>query len=118
MNTNIINPVEQIVKWQVVIDATTDLKGIPDGIYPYNGLVDQWVLVMAEQAVNWSCTYGAICLMEIEAMRVQKKHVTRNPANGPSASSGHGLGAWWTVRTADYMATVDRETGEVSYDDC
>lgn len=104
---DIIEQTEQIVKWATPIDDATDLTDIPDGVYPYNGLVDQWVLVMAETAVNWSCTYGAICLMHIEAMRVKREHVTRNPANG--------LGAWWTVRTADFTARVDRKTNEIDY---
>lgn len=109
MSANSIIEIENIVKWITVIDDTTDLQGIPDGVYPYNGLVDQWAVVVDERAVNWSCTYGVICLMHAEIMRTQREHVTRNPAND--------LGKWWTVRTADFTASVDRETGEVSYVD-
>ena len=125
MNTAILTQKEQIVKWVVAIDATTDLTGVPDGAYPFNGLTDQWAVVIGEQAVNWSSTYGAACLMHIEAMRVNREHVTRNPSTLRQAqdetSSGHspanGLGAWWTVRTAEFTASVDRETGEVRYED-
>lgn len=109
MTVEILTQFEQIVKWVVPIDDTTDLTGIPDGVYPYNGLVDQWAVVVDERAVNWSCTYGVICLMHAEIMRVKREHVGRNPAND--------LGKWWTVRTADYTASVDRETNEVSYAD-
>lgn len=105
---------ESIVKWAICIDPTTDLTGIPDGIYPFNGLTDQWAVVIGEQAVNWAPDYGRACIAHIEAMWVKREHVTRNPANG--------LGSWWTVRTGDqsgdYTARVDRETGEISYEDC
>lgn len=110
MTTSIISTQENIVKWITPIDPTTDLTDIPDGVYPFNYIgEDKWAVVIGGAVVNWSCTYGAACLMHIDAMRVKREHVQRNPANA--------LGSWWTVRTADFTASVDRETGKVSYED-
>lgn len=110
MSNNIIEQVEAIVKWQVVIDPTTDLAGIPDDIYPFADLGgDQWVIVIDEQQVAWASQYGVACLMYAEALRIRREHVQRNLANE--------LGAWWTVRKADFTTRVDRATNKVSYED-
>jgi hypothetical protein len=110
VNTNIINPIEAIVKWAVVIDPTTDLTGVPDGVYPFSGLNgDQWAVVVGERQVRWARDYGVICLMFAEVKRIEREHLERNPANE--------LGAWWTVRKADFTMSVDRATNEVSYED-
>lgn len=106
---DIIEQTEQIVKWATPIDDATDLTGIPDNVYPFNGIDDKWAVVINEVQVGWSPAYGAACIQYIEALRVKREHVTRNPAND--------LGAWWTVRTGDFTASVDRGTNEVSYED-
>lgn len=118
MSTEILTLQEQIVKWAVVIDPTTDLTSVPDDIYPFNGLPkgcealiggDQWVIVIDEQQVAWAGQYGVACLMYAEALRIRREHVQRNLANE--------LGAWWTVRKADFTMSVDRATNKVSYED-
>lgn len=83
MNTDILTHTENIIKWVVVIDPTTDLTGIPDGIYPFNGLIDQWAVVIGEMQVNWSSQYGVACLMYAEALRVNREHVQRCPGDIP-----------------------------------
>lgn len=81
---NIINSVEHIVKWQVVIDATTDLTGIPDGIYPYNGLgTDQWAVVVNETQIAWGRDYGAVCVVYAEALQTRREHAERCPSDIP-----------------------------------
>lgn len=106
---NIISETEKITKWVVAIDPNTDLTGQPDNVYPFAGGEDQWTVVINETQIAWAAEYGTACMIFITALQTRREHLTRNPAND--------LGKWWTVRTADFTASVDRETGEVSYVD-
>lgn len=74
---------EQIVNWIVIIDDTTDLTGIPDGIYPFADLTDQWVVIINEQAVNWAETWGKAFEQYAEALRVKREHAQHCPADIP-----------------------------------
>ncbi len=107
LNDPIVNSPDSVY---FIVDADTDLSQLIDGVYPYDDPCDQWVVVIDCQPIGWAPDWSAAAMQEIEALRVKREHITRNPANG--------LGKWWTIRTADYVAGVDRKTGEVSYNDC
>lgn len=71
---NSIIETENIVKWIVALHPTTDLRGIPDNVYPFAGVEDQWAVVIGEKQVRWSPDYSKACLMYIEILQVQRKH--------------------------------------------
>lgn len=71
--------VNDIIKWITVIDPTTDLQGVPDGVYPFNGLSDKWAIVDNERQIGWTRDYGDICLIHAEVLRVKREHAQRCP---------------------------------------
>lgn len=79
MNTDSITLPDQIAKWQVVIDPATCLEGVPDGVYPFNGLEDQWAAVVEGQQIRWARDYGVICLLFAEVARTRREHAERCP---------------------------------------
>ena len=81
MNTNIVTQHEQITKWVVAIDATTDLTGQPDNVYPFAGVEDQWAVVMNERQIAWAAEYSTACMIFITALQTRREHVQRCPAD-------------------------------------
>ena len=82
MTTNIIlTQHEQITKWVLPIDATTDLTGQPDNVYPFNGAPDQWAVVMDERQIAWAAEYGTACIIFIIALQTKREHAQRCPAD-------------------------------------
>lgn len=82
---------------------------LADGVHEYDHPEDKFVVIVEGNEVAWTPTEATGWQAYNEITRVECEHVTRNPANG--------LGAWWTIRTGDYTASVDRVTGKVSYED-
>ena len=78
---NSITQHEQITKWIVAIDATTDLTGQPDNVYPFAGVEDQWAVVMDERQIAWSAEYGTACMIFIIALQTKREHAERCPAD-------------------------------------
>jgi hypothetical protein len=68
VSTVILSPKDQITKWLVAIDPTTDLTGQPDNVYPFAGGIDgdQWAVVIGETQTAWSSEYGVACLIYAE----------------------------------------------------
>lgn len=83
MDTDTLQRTQDIVNWIIVIDDTTDLTGIPDGIYPFADLTDQWVVIINEQAVNWAETWGDAFGQYAEALRVKREHAQHCPLDIP-----------------------------------
>lgn len=76
---NILTQTEQITKWHVAIDRTTDLKGQPDNVYPFAGVEDQWAVVMNETQIAWTAEYGTACMIYVTALQTQREHALRCP---------------------------------------
>lgn len=81
MNKVRITPTELIVNWITVLDDTTDLSGVPDGVYPFDSPPDQWAVVIGEQAVNWAADWGKAWEMYSEALRTHREHALHCPAD-------------------------------------
>ena len=115
VTTNIIEQTEperkldQIIRWIISIDPATDLRNIPDGIYPFDYLgTDKWAVVVNEAQIAWGRDYGVVCVIYAEALRVKREHIERNPANAAISAS------WYTVNNGVDDFQVNRETGEVT----
>jgi hypothetical protein len=81
VNTSIVTQHEQITKWLVAIDATTDLTGQPDNVYPFNGVEDQWAVVMNGTQIAWTAEYGTACMIYVTALQTRREHAERCPAD-------------------------------------
>lgn len=84
MTTNIISETEQITKWHVAINRTTDLTGQPDNVYPFaGGVEDQWAVVMGEKQIAWAAEYGTACMIYVSALQTRREHAERCPNDIP-----------------------------------
>jgi len=81
VNTNIVTQHEQITKWVIAIDPTTDLTDQPDNVYPYAGAEDQWAVVMNETQIAWAAEYGTACMIYVTALQTRREHAQRCPAD-------------------------------------
>lgn len=81
MNTEILTQNEQITKWHVAIDRTTDLSGQPDNVYPFAGQEDQWAVVIGEKQIAWAAEYRTACMIYVSALQVKRAHAQRCPAD-------------------------------------
>lgn len=57
-----------------IVDAETDLTQLIDGVYPYNGGEDHWIIVIDCQPTGWARDWGAAVVQEIETLRVRREH--------------------------------------------
>lgn len=79
---DILTQHEQITKWLLPIDATTDLSGQPDNVYPFaGGVEDQWAIVMNETQIAWAAEYGTACMIYVSALQTRREHAERCPAD-------------------------------------
>lgn len=62
-----------------IVDAETDLSQLFDGIYPYNGGEDRWIIVINCQPIGWASEWGKAVIQEIEALQTQREHAQRCP---------------------------------------
>jgi hypothetical protein len=74
VSTNSITETEKITRWLVAIDASTDLTGQPDNVYPFNGVEDQWAVVISETQIAWAAEYSTACMIYISALQTQREH--------------------------------------------
>lgn len=104
-----VSKVNDIIKWITSIDLTTNLKGIPDGIYPFDYLgTDKWTIVIGERQIAWGRDYGIICAIYAEALRVKREHAERCPTDAAIPE------AWYNVHNGVDDFSVDRKTGRVT----
>lgn len=66
-----------------IVDAETDLTQLIDGVYPYNGGEDHWIIVIDCQPTGWARDWGAAVVQEIETLRVRREHAAGNPNEAP-----------------------------------
>lgn len=77
---DILTETQKITKWVVAIDATTDLTGQPDNVYPFaGGVEDQWAIVMNGKQIAWAAEYGTACMIYVSALQPQREHAQRCP---------------------------------------
>lgn len=77
---DILTETQKITKWVVAIDATTDLTGQPDNVYPFaGGVEDQWAIVMNGKQIAWAAEYGTACMIYVSALQTRRDHAERCP---------------------------------------
>lgn len=81
MNTEIVTQNEQITKWDLPINRTTDLTGQPDNVYPFAGVEDQWAVVVGETQIAWAAEYGTACMIYVSALQTRREHAERCPSD-------------------------------------
>jgi hypothetical protein len=95
---------------QLVAENNPLIALIADGLH-YNEAIREWEVWLDGEVTAWAADYGTAERSYFEMLRLERVHAQRNPANAAIPPT------WWNVNTGEFTARVDRETGEVSYED-
>lgn len=82
MNTTITQNASKVNELSFRIDAATDMAGLVDDVYPFEGSAeDKWTVVIGEAQIAWAAEYGTACMIYVTALQTRREHAERCPAD-------------------------------------